>query len=72
MGKGQLDEDEYERRLRLVLLTSEVLKDMETPTDEATNMAMFTLLSRAFFDDATTLALGALLRSRQRSAKPGS
>ena len=52
------------------MLTGEVLKDMETPTDEATSMAMFTLLSRAFFDDRTTLALGALLHSRQRGAKP--
>jgi hypothetical protein len=53
MGRGQLDEDEYERRLRLVLLTYEVLKDMETPTDEATSVAMFALLSRAFFDNTT-------------------
>ncbi len=45
-----VDEEEYERRLRLVLLTYEVLKDMETPTDEATSAAMFFLLSRAFFD----------------------
>jgi hypothetical protein len=70
MSKGQLDEDEYERRLRLILLTYEVLKDMETPTDEASSVAMFTLLSRAFFDNATTLALGALLRSHQRATKP--
>ncbi len=46
----QIDEDEYERRLRLVLLTHEVLKDIETPTDEATSAGMFFLLSRAFFD----------------------
>jgi hypothetical protein len=50
----QVDEDEYEWRLRLVLLTYEVLKDMETPTDEPTSAAMFFLLSRAFFDTATT------------------
>jgi hypothetical protein len=52
----QVDEDEYERRLRLVLLTYEVLEDMETPTDEATSAAMFFLLSRAFFDKPPTLA----------------
>jgi hypothetical protein len=57
MNKGQLDEDEYERRLRLVLLTYEVLKDMEAPKDEATSAAMFTLLSRAFFENTATLAL---------------
>jgi hypothetical protein len=56
MNKGQLDEDEYERRLRLVLLTHEVLKDMEAPTDEATSAAMFPLLFRAFFEKAATPA----------------
>ena len=48
--------DEYERRSRLVSLAYEVLRDMKTPADEATNMAMFSDLSRAFFDRATALA----------------
>jgi hypothetical protein len=34
----------------------EVLKKMETPTDEATSAAMFTLLSRAFFEDTAPVA----------------
>jgi hypothetical protein len=54
--RTQVDEDEIEQRLRLVLLTYEVLKDMETPTDEATSATLFFLLSRAFFDKATALA----------------
>jgi hypothetical protein len=48
--------DEYERRSRLVSLAYEVLRDMKTPVDEATNMAMSSDLSRAFFDKATALA----------------
>ncbi len=64
MGKGQFDENEHEQRLRLFLLTCEVLKDMETPGNEATSVSIFTLLSRAFFDSTITPALGALLRSR--------
>jgi hypothetical protein len=48
--------DEYERRSRLVSLTYEVLRDMKTPTDEVTNMTMFSDLSRAFFEKATALA----------------
>jgi len=48
--------DEYERRSRLVSLAYEVLRDMESPTDGTTSMAMFSDLSRAFFDKATALA----------------
>ena len=70
MGKGQLDEDEYEQSLRLFILTCEVLKDMETPGDEATSVSILALLSRAFFDNTMTPALGALLHSRQQAAKP--
>jgi hypothetical protein len=44
--------DEYERRSRLVSLAYEVLGEMKTPTDETTNMAMFSELSRAFFEEA--------------------
>ena len=49
--------DEYDRRSRLVSLAYEVLRDMETPADQATNMTVFSALSRAFFDRATTLAI---------------
>jgi hypothetical protein len=44
--------DEIERRSRLVLLVYEVLRDMEAPADEATNMEVFSALSRAFLDKA--------------------
>jgi hypothetical protein len=46
--------DDFERRSRLISLVYEVLRDMKTPTDEATSMA--TDLSRAFSDKATALA----------------
>jgi hypothetical protein len=42
MGKGQLDEDEYNRRSRLVLLAYEVLRDLKIP-DDATDMEMLSL-----------------------------
>ncbi len=47
--------DEIERRSRLVLLVYEVLRDMETPPEEATNTAVLSALSRAFLDKATVL-----------------
>jgi hypothetical protein len=34
-----IQNDEIERRSRLVLLVYEVLRDMETPAEEATNTA---------------------------------
>jgi transposase len=37
MGKGQIDEEEYGLRLRLLFLTCEMLKDMEPPGDEASS-----------------------------------
>jgi hypothetical protein len=46
--------DEYERRSRLISLVYEVLRDMNTPTDDATSMARD--LSRAFSDKANALA----------------
>jgi hypothetical protein len=46
--------DSFERRSRLVSLVYEVLRDIETPTDDARSMAME--LSRAFSDKATALA----------------
>jgi hypothetical protein len=48
--------DELERRSRLISLVYEVLRDMKTPTVEATNIAMFSDLSRAFQNKATALA----------------
>ena len=47
--------DEFERRSQLVSLVYEVLRDIKTPTEGATNMAMFSDLSRAFLDKATAL-----------------
>lgn len=47
---------EIERRARLVSLVYEVLRDMEAPADEATNMEVFSALSRAFFEKATAQA----------------
>jgi hypothetical protein len=49
--------DEHERRSRLVTLAYEVLRDLKTPTDEATNMAICSDLSRAFFDKAAALGI---------------
>jgi hypothetical protein len=51
--KMPIQNDEVERRSRLVSLVYEVLRDMEAPTDEATSMVF---LSRAFSDKATALA----------------
>ena len=63
-----IQSDEYERRSRLVSLAYEVLRDMETPADEATNMAVFSALSRAFFDKATAQAnFGAAPKVRRNS-----
>jgi hypothetical protein len=50
-----IQNDEIERRSRLVLLVYEVLRDMETPAEEATNTAVLSALSRAFLDKATVL-----------------
>jgi hypothetical protein len=50
-----IQNDEIERRSRLVLLVYEVLRDMEAPASEATNTAVLSTLSRAFLDKATVL-----------------
>jgi hypothetical protein len=50
-----IQNDEIERRSRLVLLVYEVLRDMETPAEETTNTAVLSALSRAFLDKATAL-----------------
>ncbi len=47
--------NEIERRSRLIVLVYEVLLEMETPAEEATNTAVLSALSRAFFDKATVL-----------------
>ncbi len=48
-----IQNDEVERRSRLVSLVYEVLRDMETPAEEATNTTVLSALSRAFLDKAT-------------------
>ena len=63
--------DEYERRSRLVSLAYEVLRDMKTPTDEATNMAMCSDLSRAFFDKAAALGILEAAAPQPRRKAPG-
>jgi hypothetical protein len=45
-------DDDHDRRLRLVKLAYEVLRDMKTP-DDATDVEMLSLLSRAFSDRST-------------------
>jgi hypothetical protein len=53
--KMPIQNDDVERRSRLVSLVYEVLQDMETPAEEATNTAVLLALSRAFLDKATVL-----------------
>ena len=57
-------ENEIDRRSRLVSLAYEVLRDMKTP-DDATDVEMLSLLSRAFSDRATVPET-----SQARTAKP--
>jgi hypothetical protein len=52
----QVKENESDQSLRLVSLAYEVLRDMKTPDDDATDQEMLSLLSQAFFDKATALA----------------
>jgi hypothetical protein len=47
--------DEFERRSRLVSLAYEVLRDMKSPSDEATVEVILSDLSRACLDKAATL-----------------
>jgi hypothetical protein len=61
--------DEYERRSPLVSLAYEVLREMKTPADDATSMAMCSDLSRAFLE-ATALAIVAATAPRVRGPKP--
>ena len=55
-AKMRIESDEYERRSRLISLVYEVLRDMASPADDATDMALFSHLSRAFFDKAAALS----------------
>ena len=63
----QVKENESDQSLRLVSLAYEVLRDMKTPTDDATSMARD--LSRAFSDKATALANLEAAAPRVRGAK---
>ena len=58
--------DEIERRSRLVLLVYEVLRDVETPAEDATNTAVLSALSRAFLDKATAQATSEVAAPRER------
>jgi hypothetical protein len=67
--KMPIQNDEIERRSRLVLLVYEVLRDMETPAEEATNTAVLSALSRAFLDKATVLDRATVLDKAIAQAK---
>jgi hypothetical protein len=47
--------DALDQRSRLISLVYEVLREMETPTEGATDMAMCSAISRAFSDHAIAL-----------------
>jgi hypothetical protein len=51
-----IQDDDFERRGRLISLVYEVLRDMESPPDGATDGAMSSALSRAFAEKAIALA----------------
>ena len=59
--------DDFERRSRLISLVYEVLRDMNTPTDDATSMARD--LYRAFSDKTTALANLEPVEPRARQSK---
>jgi hypothetical protein len=59
-----LIDDDQDRRLCLVKLAYEVLQDMKTP-DDATDVEILSLLSRAFSDKAAVPET-----SQARTAKP--
>jgi hypothetical protein len=65
-----MQSDEHERRSRLVTLVYEVLRDMESPADDVTDMALFSHLSRAFFDKATALSTVGAVGPRARETPP--
>ena len=47
--------DELDQRSRLISLVYEVLREMQTPTEGATEMAICSAISRAFSDHAIAL-----------------
>lgn len=47
--------DDFHRRSRLISLVYEVLRNMESPADGATESAMCSILSKAFADKAIAL-----------------
>ncbi len=65
-----MQSDEHERRSRLVTLVYEVLRDMESPADDATDMMLFSELSRAFFDKAAALASLKAVAPRAQEKSP--
>jgi hypothetical protein len=49
--------DELDQRSRLISLVYEVLREMQAPAEDATEMAVLSALSRAFTDHAIALDL---------------
>jgi hypothetical protein len=64
--------DEYERRLRLVSLTYEVIRDMKMPAAEATDEEMFLHLSWASLDKAAAIMKHEAVRRGRRDLPAGS
>jgi hypothetical protein len=50
-----IQNNEFERRSRLVSLVYDVLRDMETPANEATSTEVLSALSQAFLDKMDVL-----------------
>jgi hypothetical protein len=50
-----IQNNEFERRSRLVSLVYDVLRDMETPANEATSTEVLSALSQAFLDKMAVL-----------------
>jgi hypothetical protein len=67
---SQTKMDEYERRSLLITLAYEVLRDMEAPAEDATDMTMLSDLSRAFFDKASVPANVEAVTPRARRKAP--
>jgi hypothetical protein len=65
-----IQNDEIERRSRLVLLVYDVLRDMETPAKEATSTEVLSALSRAFLDKMVVLDKGSAQANGEVAAPP--
>jgi hypothetical protein len=63
------EDNEFDRRLRLVSLVYEVLRDLKIPVD-ATDSETLTILSRAFLAKMTALADPAPLMAREERLPP--